>query len=763
MDSAAKRLERAPARGALHWTWSGVVALYVGLTLAYGWPLLGAMGSALPSDTGDPGLITWFAWWNAHAVPLTARWWNAPMFFPLHGAFALSETALGLAPVTSVLQWLGASPVVAYNVAYLLSFPTAALAAHALVRRLTGRHDAALIAGLAFGFSPYRASQMPHLHLLMSCWMPLGLLALHRFIANHRPRDLVLLALCWLLNGLTTGYYLIFFAVLVGLWMIWFARTQRDWAAITVTLALASAPFAPLFAGYHRYQAGLGLSRSAAEIEVFSADLSAVWAASPHAWLPHHWTIEPRPEGELYPGVTILVLIVVGAVVTWRAAPSHRLSRLQAGLLIAAGLAALSAIVSWVIGPWHIKLSRTVVSVNHPYKAAFMSAWLVGAALLCDRRVVAGWRHASPFLFYAIGAALMLLFALGPTGRVFGALFLSPAPYAALMALPGGHTLRVPARFAMLFMLCLSAAAAFAFARLTRRGATAPLVAGLAIAIALEGWVPKLNLAAVPPMISLGGLDTNAAVLELPSQDLYRDTAAMLRATAHGHPVVNGFSGYGPPHYAVLQEGLRTFDASVLTALQQFGPLIVVVDRAYDDNGHYADFMEHVPDAEWVLRTGIGPAYVLPAAPPAAPVVGGPLSVASVAASGNDGIAHFMIDGVLATQWQTVGPQTAGDQVVITFDRPVTISRLEMDLGAFQVNYPRRLRISVADHHEPPVVVWEGGTAGAAMLAALADPVRTPLAIDLPRLAHGRQLFLTLAATDPVVYWSIAELRVFGR
>src|SRR6185295_9973282 len=127
--------------------------------------------------------VTWFLWWNAHAVPLTTAWWDAPIFFPAHGAFAFSETCLGLAPLTTPLQWLGASPVVTYNITYIISFPAAALAAHALAHRLTGRHDAAFLAGLAFGFNPYRASQMPHLHLLMTCWLALGLFALHRYLA----------------------------------------------------------------------------------------------------------------------------------------------------------------------------------------------------------------------------------------------------------------------------------------------------------------------------------------------------------------------------------------------------------------------------------------------------------------------------------------------------------------------------------------------------------------------------------------------------
>src|SRR5262249_28581529 len=152
--------------------WVAVALFYTALTLGYSWRLLPVIDSALPNDTGDPGLNTWIIWWNAHAIPLTKAWWDGPMFFPAHGAMALSETFLNLVPIATPMQWLGASAVLTYNVMYLLSFLTAALAAHALAYRLTGRHAAALVAGLAFGFAPYRAAQMPHLQTLWACWMP---------------------------------------------------------------------------------------------------------------------------------------------------------------------------------------------------------------------------------------------------------------------------------------------------------------------------------------------------------------------------------------------------------------------------------------------------------------------------------------------------------------------------------------------------------------------------------------------------------------
>ena len=134
--------------------WLLATAVYVGLTLLYAWPLLPAIDRVLPHDIFDPGLNAWILWWNSQAWPLTDAWWNAPIFYPATGAFAFSETFLSVAPLTSPLQWLGASAVVTYNITYLVSFPLTALATHALARQLTGRHDAAFIAGIALAFCP---------------------------------------------------------------------------------------------------------------------------------------------------------------------------------------------------------------------------------------------------------------------------------------------------------------------------------------------------------------------------------------------------------------------------------------------------------------------------------------------------------------------------------------------------------------------------------------------------------------------------------
>ena len=109
--------------------WLLALAGYVSLTLLWTWPLPLRLATVVPHDTGDPLLTAWILAWNAHHVPLTTGWWNAPMFWPMTGTLALSEHMLGISLVASPMQWIGADPVAAYNVIFLLSFPLCAIAA----------------------------------------------------------------------------------------------------------------------------------------------------------------------------------------------------------------------------------------------------------------------------------------------------------------------------------------------------------------------------------------------------------------------------------------------------------------------------------------------------------------------------------------------------------------------------------------------------------------------------------------------------------
>ena len=79
--------------------------------------------------------------------------------------------------------------------------------------------------------------------------------------------------------------------------------------------------------------------------------------------------------------------------------------------------------------------------------------------------------------------------------------------------------------------------------------------------------------------------------MELPLGDPFHDVAAMYRGMSHGRPLVNGYSGYFPPHYAALRFGLGLRDDDVLTQLAALGVRDVVVDATRDSDGGWKRYV----------------------------------------------------------------------------------------------------------------------------------------------------------------------------
>ncbi len=396
--------------------WLLASAFYVGLTIAVTWPLAINLPVVLPHDLGDPGLNAWIIWWNAHVMPLTERWWDAPAFWPSHGALAFSETLLGLSPITGPIQWLGGGPIAAYNVAFLLTFPLSALAAHALVPQgPSGRHDAAVIAGLVYGFNPFRVAHFPQIQVMTSYWMPLALLGLHEYMTARKARWLAIFAGAWLMQALSNGYYLLFFPVLLGLWIGWFAwsrATVRPLAAIIAAWVVGSLPLIPMLWTYRRIHAAFGFQRYVGEINVFGADLTSFLDASP---LLRFWHLQRfhRPEGELFPGFTAAALLLLLMIHwLWTSKPAGRLPRACLVLLLGAvtfiGIAGEHALTSSV--PWSIRhrWKHILLSVHFVSKPLLVGVLLFGLNTACPwssrvaRRVAAA---IAKLMFYLLATA----------------------------------------------------------------------------------------------------------------------------------------------------------------------------------------------------------------------------------------------------------------------------------------------------------------------------------------------------------------------
>lgn len=293
----------------------GPAAAYLLLTLAWSWPLPLHLSNRFTHDPGDPLLVAYLLWWNAHAVPLTRAWWNAPFFWPMTDALALTEHLAGLSPISTPVQLLGGSPLLASNLIVICATWWSGLATHALVRRLTRNEMAAYCGGIAFAFAPYRTAQLGHLQIYASWWIPVTLWALHAYYQDRKPHWLALFGVAWLMQTLTYGYSVFLLPPLFIAWIAWFTPWRTDarrGLAVVATWILFSIPLLPVLLEYHRVQTRLGLARPRSEMIFYSADWSAFASVAPQLWF---WPKIPPATTEtyLFPGMTVIILIIAAA------------------------------------------------------------------------------------------------------------------------------------------------------------------------------------------------------------------------------------------------------------------------------------------------------------------------------------------------------------------------------------------------------------------------------------------------------------------
>jgi hypothetical protein len=748
-----------------------VFLLYCGVTVALTYPFILQMGSVLPNDAGDPALNTWILWWNTQAVPFSTEWWNAPAFFPAPGVMSFSENLLGLSLISTPLHWLGVGPLTAYNVVFFLTFPLSALGAYLLGYELTKRHDAAFIAGLRFGFAPYRIAHLPQIQSLASFPMPFALLGLHRYLRDPRPKWLALFAAGWFLQGICNGYYLLFFSVFVGLWILWFASPwsqRRQFLAVSLAWVIAVIPILPLLLRYRAIHASFGFSREFGTIRDFSADVASLLHATGHLALWGSVDVFRRPEGELFPGLTVVLLVVAGAIFVRGSGHTQvnswtLMRRVLIVLTVATAVVSASAVI---VGPWRLEpFGIRLLSVANPIKPLTFSLVLALLLALTSPALRRAYVSRSVIGFYAVAGFLMWLFSLGPVPTLMGHTIMHRGPYALLMYLPGFNSLRVPARFWMTVTLCLAVIGAMVFARLTERLGRMRLavVAIVAFGVLADTWMSRMPLADSPKLFAaLECGKTGGPIVELPLGHTYPDVAAMYRQMSHGRPLVNGYSGYFPPHYAALRFGLTLRDHDVLTELAARGITDIIVDREPDPDGRWDKYVASHPRATLVCTVGKQSLYhVTPTAAAKMPSAGGTLlQIAVIRPNVNEGAVTLMTDQDRTTRWES-GPQTDHTAVEIDLGGVRTIAGIELLLGPFVEDFPRGLIIEASEDGQSWREVWQGGSAGLAFVAAFEAPRDVPLRYRFAP-TPARVLRMKLTKNDDTYYWSIAEIRVLG-
>src|SRR4029077_7481292 len=138
--------------------------------------------------------------------------------------------------------------------------------------------------------------------------------------------------------------------------------------------------------------------------------------------------------------------------------------------------------------------------------------------------------------------------------------------------LPGFDGMRVPARLWMVSVLCLSACAALALARIDSPHLRRVVFGAAVLGLLLDGWPRAIGVVAAPAMRVTRS--TVPARLGLPLRQA--EAESMYGAIAQDRPVFNGYSGYVAPQHWALLDMLEARDTRILDRLAATQPIEVV-------------------------------------------------------------------------------------------------------------------------------------------------------------------------------------------
>jgi hypothetical protein len=616
--------------------WHAALA-YFALAIVATWPLALGIGRDVPADLGDPVFVMWVLAWDCQQLLAILRgdfsrlatFFDANIFYPTPLTLAHSEHFIGQALQVLPMWALTGNPILCYNLLYLSTFVLSGLGAFLFVRELSGNPRAAFVAGVIFAFAPYRFPQSSHLQVLSSQWMPFALYGLRRYFASieahtaHRGRWRPLLgaAAALIAQNLSCIYYLMFFspcAAAYVLWEIWRRRfwgLPRLWLQLIAAAIIVGAVTVPSLLPYAMVQEQLQIARSRGELSMYAADVYSyatvvseqiLWGSTARAF--------PKAEGDLFPGLTAVLLAVIG-IATWRrdaeAVNTAQVTRLAWALLAVSALHLVVAVATLLYRRITLDLGLFTLRVTNIDQLLLRAVLLTTLAAVVSagcRQRIAAFMRSRGFFVLALFASLWLSLGVAPQtlGRPLNLTGLYQVLYSYV---PGFDGLRVPARFNMVAVLMLAVLGGYGAAALSRWRWATPALVVFTTALFAESLVRPFPINGMgtlrdyttpearvyrpgraPGVYTRLAQEQNVVLAELPIGQSDYDVRAMFYSIAHHARLLNGYSGFFPPHYGLLAVALSdvpTHAMSAWDALRQFGVSHVIVHEAawLDDRG----------------------------------------------------------------------------------------------------------------------------------------------------------------------------------
>jgi hypothetical protein len=323
------------------------LAICLLLAIAHTWPLAIHPGSLSRNDNADAQLNEWIMAWVAHQLPRHPfQLFDANIFYPAKDSLAFSEPLIVPAIMGAPLAGAGGSPVLVYNVVLILGFALTAFATCVLVESWTGNLAAGLLAGSLFAFNTHTLTRLAHIQGIHLYGLPLALLALDRLMRTGSARAALALAAWVAVLAYTSGYLVVFAAVMIAVALVtrvrgWLPRARQVVPSLALAAVVAGLAIVPVYLPYRRAARDQHMVRSLDAIKDYSATPSGYLATAGRVHLST-WSgrFFKDPVDSFFPGFTALALatVAIGVACRRRPPPGDPL-RARIAMLVAIGAA----------------------------------------------------------------------------------------------------------------------------------------------------------------------------------------------------------------------------------------------------------------------------------------------------------------------------------------------------------------------------------------------------------------------------------------
>ncbi len=510
---------------------ASVVAGSLVAAIGFTWPLVLHLQTRA-RDLIDTLFQAWTIDWVQYAVEHGHNPYNANIFLPQHTTLAYSDTLIGVAVPTLPLRWLGMSPIGVLNVTLLLGFALSAAAAYLFVRMVTGSRLAAAVGGAGYAFGPFGALAARHVHVAMRPGVPLAAAAAWWLADRARARERVVLpavalvaVVAW--SGTVSFYPAVFAIVTAAVVLLVRCASLGRRGIVAAGGALAASAGSLILLAIPNLQVAARDPSYHFSLAAFGPGDANFFRAEPGLVVWGHilgLTSSDTLRNGVFPGVTLVLLALVGAVDAWRSGGRARLAAATGVALV--GVGGLMAVGTSATGWRQYAPYRLLYELGPPFNALRDEArgWMIG---LCGLGLLAGF-----------GAIALVRWIQPRVGR-------------------WAHV--VPAIVATTLVLL----------------------------ILLEGYDPWFHrpIARIAPVESALAQRTAGGVVYLPMNpsaqldiSIFQQPLDLYDDTVDHRPTPNGYSGYIPPSYVAESRVLHALPGpAALSLLRHLGVRYVVV------------------------------------------------------------------------------------------------------------------------------------------------------------------------------------------